>query len=177
MKLKTRDMVISGILGGIAIFLGQTGFGFIPLPTGINATIMHLPVIIGAVLEGPVVGTLVGLIFGLFSWIQARNPFFADPTISVLPRLFIGIITYFSYQSLKRFNDHVAMAVAGVIGSLTNTVLVLGMIFLKGYMPFDAVVPIAFIHGIPEAIVAAIVTYFVCLGVKRARELKFDGGN
>ncbi len=174
MKLSTRHIVISGILGGIAIFLGQTSLGFIPLPTGFNATIMHLPVIIGAVLEGPVVGTLVGFIFGFFSWIQPRGVvFFADPTVSILPRLFIGVAAYYTFRAVKHLNAHVALVVAGIIGSLTNTILVLGMIFLRGHLPFNAVLPIAFVNGIPEAIVAAILTYFVCVGVKKAKGEKF----
>ena len=36
---------------------------------------MHVPVIIGAVLEGPIVGLVIGFIFGLFSLIQAAIGF------------------------------------------------------------------------------------------------------
>lgn len=178
MRLKTRDIVISGMLGGIAIFLGQTGLGFIPLPTGIQATIMHLPVIIGAVLEGPVVGTMVGFIFGLFSCLQPRGvAFFADPTVSILPRLFIGVASFYTYRLISRLSVHSGLVIAGVVGSLTNTVLVLGMIAVRHYMPTKAVVPIAFLNGIPEAIVAGIIVYLVCLGVKKARgdEFKSSG--
>lgn len=170
MRVKTRDVVISGILGGISIFLGQTGLGFIPLPTGINATIMHLPVIIGAILEGPWVGTFVGFIFGFFSFIQPKVAFFADPLVSILPRLFIGVITYLVYVSLKRLNGHIALVIAGVIGSLANTVMVLGMIYLRGYMPWESVITVAFVNGIPEAIVAGVITYFVSVGVKKSKE-------
>ena len=58
-------------MGAIAVFLGLTRWGFIPWFGGVSLTIMHVPVIIGAVLEGPIVGALIGLIFGLFSMIQA----------------------------------------------------------------------------------------------------------
>lgn len=174
MKLSTRDIVVSGVLGGIAIFLGQTGLGFIMLPTGIQATIMHLPVIIGAVIEGPKVGTLVGLIFGLFSWLMPRGvAFFADPTISVLPRLFIGIAAYYTFRGLSRYNQHVAMVIAGIVGSLTNTVLVLGMIVLRGHLPLKGAVGVAIFNGIPEAIVAAVLVYFICIGLKKAKGEEF----
>ena len=170
MKLKTRDIVISGMLGGIAIFLGQTGLGFIPLPTGVQATIMHLPVIIGAVLEGPMVGTMVGFIFGLFSCLMPRGVvFFADPTVSILPRLFIGVASYYTFRFFSRFNTHLALIMAGIVGSLTNTILVLGMIDVRNYLPHEMVVAVAYTNGIAEAIVAAIIVYFVCLGVKKAR--------
>lgn len=61
-RLDTRRIVVAGILGGIAVFLGATGIGFIPVPVPLigNATIMHIPAILGGALEGPVVGLLVG---------------------------------------------------------------------------------------------------------------------
>src|ERR1043166_5908999 len=66
-SVRTRTIVISGLLGAIQILLGLTGLGFIPMPTGVNATILHIPAIIAGALEGPVAGLLVGLIFGIFS--------------------------------------------------------------------------------------------------------------
>ncbi|MCK5768367.1 MAG: ECF transporter S component, partial [Candidatus Atribacteria bacterium] len=53
-KLTTRQMAISGMLGAIAILLGITRLGFIPVPTPAgNATIMHIPAILGGIIEGP----------------------------------------------------------------------------------------------------------------------------
>jgi uncharacterized membrane protein len=67
-SLDVRQIVIAGILGGIAIFLGATQLGFIPVPNvSGRATILHIPAIVGGALEGPVVGALAGLIFGIFS--------------------------------------------------------------------------------------------------------------
>ena len=82
-SLSVRQIVIAGILGGIAIFLGATQLGFIPVPNVAGrATIMHVPVILGGALEGPVVGTIVGLIFGIFSFITAETPIARDPMVS-----------------------------------------------------------------------------------------------
>lgn len=104
--LSVKKMTIVGVLGGISIVLGMTPLGFIPIgPT--RATIMHIPVIIGAIVEGPAVGGLIGLIFGLFSIFQAiTNPtpvsfVFLNPIVSVLPRVLIGIVTYYAYKSIK----------------------------------------------------------------------------
>lgn len=73
MQLSTKEIVVAGMLGAISIVLGVTRLGFIPVPTPAgNATIMHIPAILGAVLEGPVVGALIGLIFGIFSFFTAR---------------------------------------------------------------------------------------------------------
>ena len=54
-----RQLTTIGLLSAISIFMGLSGLGFIPLPF-MKATIMHIPVIIGAVLEGPIVGATVG---------------------------------------------------------------------------------------------------------------------
>src|SRR5512135_127730 len=95
--LSTRKIVISGVLAAIAILLGVTRLGFIPVPnaTG-NATIMHVPAIIGGIMEGPVVGGIIGTIFGLFSFLQATTPLFKDPLVAILPRIFIGITAFFA---------------------------------------------------------------------------------
>src|SRR3712207_4167794 len=164
-KLSVRQIVIAGILGGIAIFLGYTRLGFIPVPNiSGNATIMHVPAILGGALEGPVVGTIVGSIFGIFSFIQAEVPFFRDPLVSILPRLFVGAVAWAVFAALRRFSLDLASAAAGVLGSLTNTVGVLGMAVLLGYLPLAAVVPIL-PQAIAEAILAAVVTVVVVRGV------------
>ena len=104
--LGLRKMVIIGMLSGISIFMGLTGLGFIPLPF-MKATIMHIPVIIGAIIEGPVVGAFVGLVFGLFSMYNALvnptplTPIFLNPIVSVVPRILIGIVAYYVYKLLK----------------------------------------------------------------------------
>jgi uncharacterized membrane protein len=164
-KLNVRQIVIAGILGGIAIFLGYTRLGFIPVPNlAGNATIMHVPAILGGALEGPVVGAIVGGIFGIFSFIQAEVPFFRDPLVSILPRLFIGVVAWAVFASLRNFSLDLAAAAAGVLGSMTNTVGVLGMAVLLGYLPLAAVVPII-PQAIAEAILAAVVTVVVVRGV------------
>ena len=164
-SLNVRQIVIAGILGGIAIFLGYTRLGFIPVPNlAGSATIMHVPGILGGALEGPVVGTIVGGIFGIFSFIQAEVPFFRDPLVSILPRLFIGIVAWVVFVGLRSRSVDVAAAAAGVIGSLANTVGVLGMAVLLGYLPLAAIVPIV-PQAIVEAILAAVVTVVVVRGV------------
>lgn len=108
--LSVRKMAIVGVLGGLSVMLGLTPLGFIPVgPT--RATIMHIPVIIGAIMEGPIVGGLIGLIFGLSSMFQAAtNPtpvsfVFLDPLVSVLPRVLIGVVAHYSYKWAKDLGD------------------------------------------------------------------------
>ena len=177
--LSVRRIVITGILGAISILLGATTFGFIPIPNlSGSATIMHVPVIIGAVLEGPVVGLLVGLIFGIFSFLQAQVPFFKDPLVSVIPRLFIGPFAYFAYVGLKTLlrnrSEYSALVGAAVVGTLTNTILVVGMIVLRwasslaesglGRTAFIAsIIP----QAVAEVIIASVITVAVVAAWKR----------
>ncbi len=165
--LNTRRIVITGVLAAIAILLGITRLGFIPVPNiSGNATIMHVPAIVGGVLEGPLVGLLVGGIFGLFSWLQATSPLFANPLVSVLPRLFIGVTAALTYMGLRKTNEVIALIMAGVVGTLTNTVLVLGMAIILGLLP-AAAVPGIIPQAIAEIIIAAVITLAVVAGWKR----------
>jgi len=204
MNLSVRKIVISGILGAIAILLGVTRLGFIPVPTPAgHATIMHIPVILGGVLEGPAVGLITGAIFGLFSFLQPGAPFFADPLVSIFPRLFIGVISYLVYAvtfkigtglgltftgssaissggikseaspaatgGLYKFFNYLPLILAGAAGSATNTVLVMGMATLRGYLPPEVSISVGVLHGIPELILAAILTVILVTGIRRIR--------
>jgi uncharacterized membrane protein len=167
-SVRTRTIVISGLLGAIQILLGLTGLGFIPLPTGVNATILHIPAIIAGALEGPIAGLLVGLIFGIFSLVRATNPAFADPLVAILPRLFIGVVAWLVFYALRRTNLGVAAAVAGIAGTLTNTILVLGIGYLRGYFTLELLTTVALTNAPGEVIVAAIITTAVVLAVAGA---------
>lgn len=101
--MSVRELTISGLLAGITIFLGITGYGFIPLIV-MNATILHIPTIIGTIVAGPKVGVVVGVLFGLFSFLQTlRAPSllmqFAlqysvlyDAFICIVPRICIALV-------------------------------------------------------------------------------------
>ncbi|MFW6035335.1 MAG: ECF transporter S component [Halothermotrichaceae bacterium] len=171
MKISLRNIVIAGMLGAVSIILGVSGIGLIPVPTiAGKVTIMHIPTILGAVVEGPIVGVLIGLIFGLFSFLRASNAWFADPLVSILPRLFIGITAYLTYVGIKKINIYLAYISAGIIGSLTNTILVLTMAVLRGYTPVEGALSIAVIHGIPEALVAAILVSILARAIHKYME-------
>lgn len=165
---RIRKIVVAGILSGISIFLGATRLGFIPVPTPAgSASIMHIPAIIGAILEGPVVGCVVGTIFGLFSFFQATVPLFKDPLVSILPRMFIGVTAYFAYAALRRRNEVLAIGVGSAIGAITNTVLVLGMAVLRKYMALPVAGGVAVMQGLPMMIVTIIIGIAILVPWKR----------
>jgi uncharacterized membrane protein len=167
--------VISGIIGGVALFLGATRLGLIPVPIPFvgNATLLHIPAVLGGALEGPVVGLLAGAIFGAFSFLYAEVPLFRDPIVAFVPRLLIGVVAWIVFASLRRWNIDFASAAAGLAGSLTNSVGVLGLGLIlpigpEAYLPIEAVVA-SLPQVIIEAILAAIVTVVVVRGVLLVR--------
>lgn len=198
MHTKTKRLVTISLLSAISFVLGFTPLGFIPIPPA-NATTMHIPVIIGAILEGPIAGVVIGLIFGISSIIQALlrpnilSFAFVNPLVSVLPRILIGLVSYYSYKlvltifsrnntknKISKVSDTVSVGVSAALGTLTNTAGVLGMMYLlyadrvASAMGVErnavggVILAIGVTNGIPEIIVAVLITIGVIRAVKRA---------
>jgi uncharacterized membrane protein len=172
--LSTRSIVVAGLLIAVAAVLAITGLGYFPVANiTAEATIMHVPAIIGGVLAGPVVGLIVGLVFGINAYIRFIGlPFFVDQPVWVpvlvlfVPRLLIGVVAAWSYLALRRSGEVIALAVAACLGTLTNTVLVLGFAILLGLLPAATVVA-AVPQAIFEMVLAAIITVAVVVAWKR----------
>lgn len=187
----TQELTIIGMLSGITMLLGLTGYGFVPLPM-MKATILHVPVIIGALVAGPRVGAMVGFIFGCFSVFQAvTSPVvlsfaFLNPVVSILPRVLIGIGAYYIYKGLKGVfrNPSITLAISGLCGSLINTIGVMGSIYFiyaKDFaevrnIPLDNVINVIIgvcaFNGIPEAIISAVITVPVVVVLKKVMKRK-----
>jgi uncharacterized membrane protein len=185
MENRIRKIVTGGVLSALLIVLGATGLGFIPLPLG-AVTVLQVPVIISAVLEGPVVGIFTGLLFGVFSIVQAAiigvTPvdlaFLHYPWIAIVPRILIGPAAWLVYSvisgrlfrsgtvadpSLAR--ETAATAVAAIVGSLVNTVLVLSSfaLFLPDLVSWQVVFALASLNGTVEAGFSAAISLAVIL--------------
>lgn len=174
-----RKLVITGALGALAVFLGITRLGFFPWISGASITVLHIPAIIGAVLEGPFVGLGIGTIFGMFSLIQANiapvTPIdiaFRNPLVSLLPRMLFPLITWAIFHFVSKWKKIPAVIIASVAGTLVHTIMVLGMLvvtngsgILTGGDPSItvwAVLSAIFVaNGIPEALAAAVLATLV----------------
>lgn len=168
MKISTRSIVVAGVLIAVAAVLALTGLGYFPVPNvTAEATIMHVPTIIGAVLEGPVVGLLVGLVFAIDALVRfsglpvfAGQPVWMPFVVLFLPRLLIGLMAWLAYKALKSTNEIVALGVAAVVGTFTNTLVVLGLAVAFGLFP-AAIFAAAMPQAIFEAVLAAVLTIAV----------------
>lgn len=192
---KTLGLVQLALFSAIIIVMSFVPFlGYIPLGF-MNATIIHIPVIIGSVILGYKKGAFLGFLFGLSSLIVNTTrpnltsfvftPFYAvgdssgnflSLIICFVPRILVGIVPYFVYSGIqkgfgkKKGSRSVGLTLAGIAGSLTNTLLVMHMIYLffgnsyataKGIAVdalYGLILTVIGTQGVPEAIVAAILT-------------------
>lgn len=150
-KHDTRWMVGVAMFVALQLVLQLTGIGLIPLPL-IRATTLHIPVIVGAVLLGPLAGAILGAVFGMCSmWTATTAPtvlsFAFSPVIAAGNagvagavkavwialgcRVLIGVVAGWLWIALKKvkLNDLIALPVVGVAGAMTNTGLVMGSIY------------------------------------------------
>jgi len=186
-KKDTGWMVRVALMAAIVIVLANTPLGMIQLPI-IKATTVHIPVIIGAILLGPSAGAILGAVFGICSLISntiaptllsfAFSPFLASNLAGVLKalwisigcRILIGVVAGWLWLLLKklRVNAWIALPVTGFVGSLTNTIWVMGSIYILLAGEYAAAKNVAAdavwglimgtvtASGIPEAIAAAV---------------------
>jgi uncharacterized membrane protein len=134
----------------------------------------------------------VGGIWGFITFIRAfiaptsliAPIVFTNPLVSVLPRILIGVVAAYVYhKSLKgKLNETVSMSVAGVLGSLTNTFLVLGFIYLFYREPYanflqinmeqllPALLTIVATNGVTEAILSGVLTPIISKPLLKLRK-------
>ena len=196
-KIDTRWMVSVALMSAIIVVLANTPLGMIQLPI-IKATTVHIPVIIGAILLGPMAGGILGLVFGVCSLISntmaptllsfAFSPFLSTTGIpgvlkaiwiSVGCRVLIGVAAGWIWILLKKLHMNrkglqvVSLAVTGFLGSMVNTVSVMGSIYLLFAQQYAQAKEVAVTAvwglimgtvttaGIPEAIAAAVIVAVV----------------
>lgn len=133
-KERIREMTILGLFIAIIVVMGFVPFlGFIPI-FGLSATIIHIPVLIGAVLLGRKNGVILGLAFGVVSFIRGATSggldfVFIFPWVSILPRVIFGLIIFDVYKFFKKLIKVrvIALAVSFFVLSLIHSLMVLPM--------------------------------------------------
>jgi len=184
---KIQKWVVAGILSAVVFVLFITQLDFILLPPPFpSVTTLHIPVIIGSILEGPLVGIFIGLVFGIASIAKAamigQNVFdlavLNFPVIAIIPRILIGPAAWALYTLIMRRRgaldagpkytpqsitlESAAIVLAAIVGSLVNTVLYLsGLVIFLEEATWHMALAAGIANGPVEAILAAIVTLSV----------------
>ena len=136
-----KNFVLLALFVALIVLLGFTPLGLIPLGF-INVTILCVPVIVGTLHLGWKYGLVLGLAFGATSFasalmkpsalvatLMAASPL-AVAVMSILPRLCVPLTAWLVYSRVRKYNDTAAISAGAVVGSLTNTVLYLGLMLL-----------------------------------------------
>ena len=189
--VKTRDLVEMALFAAIIVILAFTPLGYIPLGV-ITPTTVHIPVIIAGIILGWKKGAFAGCVFGLTSFLKASfiapniTSFLFSPlypggnfwslVICFVPRILVGVIAYFVFTGLMKVikNRSVSTVISAFLTTIIHTILVMGMayiFFAREYAEAvkisitavkGAILAIVVGNGIPEAIVAAIISTAVC---------------
>lgn len=186
-RKKLGDFVLLALFVALIVLLGFTPLGLIPLGF-INVTILCVPVIVGALYMGWKNGLLLGLAFGLTSFISAlMKPSYlvstlmgASPVLvalmSILPRLLVPMVAYGVYTRLRSKQESLAVGVAAVCGSLTNTIFYLGLMLLFYVLcgidtasVLSLIGGTALIAGTCEAIAAAVLCTPILMALRRIK--------
>lgn len=162
-----KTILIAAVLSVLSVYLTFSGNGYIIVPTsGSWITIIHLPTILAGILGGWVAGGLVGAVFGLSAMVYAAQSdvaVFADVWVSLPARVLVGLVAALVFGRCVRLGEHVAVLIAAVAGTLTNTTLVLTAAVLRGHFSVDMALNVAFKHFVLEVSMAAIGTLLLTL--------------
>ena len=263
---KIYGLVLTALFTTIIAVMTFTSLGYIPLGV-INATIIHIPVIIGSLFLGPKKGAFLGFVFGLTSFLNntfraaTLSAFVFSPVLAYgvlgwtgvlrsflicfVPRILVGVVPFYVYRFFHRLLEkedkkiiwivelvasaifglavgmflnrsigaetggrtaivlgvgfaagaallaalilysrkhspaQIAYAYAGMSGAMTNTILVMGGIYVlykEAYAAalgigsdtvIDVIAGVVSFNGVLEAVVAAIITTAVGLVLRR----------
>ena len=196
---KTKNLALFAFFLAVELILLFTPLGFLRIGP-LSATLMHIPVIIAAITMGWKYGCALGLVFGLCSVWSATftlgptsfcfSPFitvgsfsgnFSSLIIAIVPRILIAVSAYGVYTlcEKKKISSGIGIPLAAAAGSITNTALVLGLIYLFFGPSYASAVNIAYetllgvllgvvaTNGISETIVGCIVVLMVTKALKQ----------
>ena len=188
MKKKQSNLAAIAIFFAIMIvihLLTSIVFNLLPMP--IKPTIVHIPVIIASIIYGPRVGTTLGFLMGIISVVHNTliilptsylfSPFVPNGNlvsliIAMVPRILIGMTPYFVYKLIK---NKTGLLLAGAVGSATNTIFVLGGIFLLFGNVYQGniqamLATVLSANSIAELVISAILTVSIVPALEKIRK-------
>ncbi|HAN21469.1 MAG: hypothetical protein A2Y15_09075 [Clostridiales bacterium GWF2_36_10] len=141
-RSKRLHLTQLGMLSAIIILMSFTPLGYLKVGF-LEITFLPIPVVVGAIMLGPLDGAILGAIFGLTSFAQcfglsafgstllSINPVYTF-ILCLVPRILIGLFSGYVLKGLKKIhaNQFVAYSLASLAGALTNTVFFVGFLLL-----------------------------------------------
>lgn len=193
-KSKSYELVLTALFTAIIIIMAFTPLGYIPLVV-INATIIHIPVILGAIFCGPKKGAFLGFVFGVTSFIKntimptSLSAFVFSPILAssfvgpsgiikstiicFVPRILVGILPYFVYKGIVKLVSGERTRLGKVVCNLVISVLLLGAV--HAFIAKGIDIKNAEMTGWIAGAVIAVIFFVVAEIVIKAKEGAFLG--
>jgi uncharacterized membrane protein len=195
-RVNTRYITELGLFIGIILLMKLTGLSSIPVGP-LVMTFTMIPIAVGAMLLGPLAGTILGAFYGFLSLYDAitgkslMTGFFFQysPVLTVLlcvgTRTLVGFLTGFLFRIFRKFDRHRIWSyfAGGLIAPLLNTLFFMGFIVIffyhtsfiqdkvaeKGYLnPFAYVIATVGVQGLIEWATGLVIGGGVAKGVAAA---------
>jgi len=201
---KSISITMLGMFTAIIFLFALTPIAFIPIAFIGSATTLHIPVIVGSLVLGPKHGAVLGFMFGMASVIRTTmmpvlssfvfSPFIPVPgtdsgsplalIVAFVPRILVGIVPWFVFKGLMKLVaspttplQFIFLAITGVVGSMTNTLLVMHLWYFlfrtpwayARQEPIEAMYPLVLTiigtAGFAEAILAGVTVPLICIAL------------
>lgn len=186
-KQKTFRLALLGLFSALIILMSITPIGYIR--TGVvSITLVHIPVIIGAILLGWQGGLILGGVMGLTSLTIAyvmpggiMDYFFQNPLVALPSRMAMGLIVGLLFIGFSKVMHNykaklpVCIALSAVIGKFCSTVLTLSMMVLVYHEKIAQLThgsaiayllgSIITVNGLIEMAVGAVIAVPVCVAL------------
>jgi uncharacterized membrane protein len=141
-RSRTLHLTQLAVLSAIIVIMAFTPLGYFKTPA-LSITFLTVPVVLGAILMGPLDGAILGAVFGATSFIQcfgldafgttllSINPVFTF-IMCFVPRILIGLVSGYLLKGLEKIHTSkvVSYALSALAGALTNTVFFVGFLLL-----------------------------------------------
>ena len=191
---RTRTLTTLGILTAIILVMTFTPLGYINT-LGLEITLLHIPVILGAALTGPVGGMVLGAVFGLTSFFQCfglstfgTTLFSINPAgtfiVCVIPRILLGLVAAYLYRGFDRLTGKWSGTITGALSTLCHTAMFMGTLVLFFYSSdylqgiaqyygttnvFAFILAFVGLQGLLEIVLAAVVVGALVPVIKKTR--------
>lgn len=176
---KTYELVLTALFTAIIVIMAFTPLGYIPLVV-INATIIHIPVILGALFLGPKKGAFLGFVFGLTSFINntfkaaTASAFVFSPVLAYnvvgvsgifkslyicfVPRILVGVVPYFVYILIRKALKSEQKSARIVVNAAASLILFISVrAFCIRLMPETITALVGTLIGLAAGIVLMVV--------------------
>lgn len=138
-KTNIRYLTELALLVAIMLLMNLTGLAMIPLP-GQYASIMTVPVAVGAMLLGPLAGGILGGVMGCISFYTAIKTGFSTLILAgytggsvvalsfvntMIPRILMGVAVGWIFRAIEKIDKTktVSCYIGGIAAPLLNTLL------------------------------------------------------